>query len=91
MYTHAPVELCKKKGAKKIIVAVPVAGRQAIQKFSQMADEVIVLESPVNFYAVAQVYENWHDVSDEEVLNFFKRVSSQDYKVFISTLSKLVI
>ena len=70
---HVAVELCRKEGAKRIIIAVPVAGRQAIQKFSQMADEVIVLESPVNFYAVAQVYENWYDVSDEEVLEFLKR------------------
>ena len=70
---HVAVELCRKEGAKRIIVAVPVAGRQAIQKFSQMADEIVVLESPVNFYAVAQVYENWYDVSDEEVLAFLKR------------------
>jgi putative phosphoribosyl transferase len=70
---HVAVELCRKEGAKRIIVAVPVASRQAIQKFSQMADEVVVLESPVNFYAVAQVYENWYDVSDEEVLEFLKR------------------
>lgn len=70
---HVAVELCRKEGAKRIIVAVPVASRQAIQKFSQIADEVVVLESPVNFYAVAQVYENWYDVSDEEVLDFLKR------------------
>ena len=70
---HVAVELCRGKGAKKIIVAVPVAGRETIQKFSQMADELIVLESPVDFYAVAQVYENWYDVSDQEVLGFLKR------------------
>ena len=70
---HVAVELCRKKEAKKIIVAVPVASQQAIEKFSQIADEVVVLESPVNFYAVAQVYENWYDVSDEEVLDFLKR------------------
>lgn len=68
---HVAVELCRKKEAKKIIVSVPVASAQAIQKFSQMADEVVALESPTNFYAVAQVYKNWYDVSDEEVLNFF--------------------
>jgi len=68
---HVAVELCRKEGAKRIIVAVPVAGRQTIEKFSKMADDVVVLESPVNFYAVAQVYENWYDVSDEEVLSFF--------------------
>ena len=68
---HVAVELCRKKEAKKIIVAAPVADRQTIEKFSQMADEVVILESPLNFYAVAQVYENWYDVSDEEVLHFF--------------------
>lgn len=68
---HVAVELCRKKGVRKVIVAVPVASRQAIDKFMQMADDVVVLESPVNFYAVAQVYENWYDVSDEEVLSFF--------------------
>ncbi len=65
---HTAVELCRKAEAGRIIVAVPVAGREAIEKFSEMADEVVVLESPANFYAVAQVYENWYDVSDEEVL-----------------------
>jgi len=70
---HVAVELCRKKEAKRIIVAVPVASRQAIEKFSQIADEVVVLESPVNFHAVAQVYENWYDVSDEEVLDFLKK------------------
>ena len=70
---HVAVELCRKEGAKRIIVAVPVASRQAIEKFSHIADEVVVLESPVHFYAVAQVYENWYDVSDEEVLDFLKR------------------
>lgn len=70
---HAAVELCKKAKAKKIIVAVPVAGRQTIETFSKMVDKVIVLESPVPFYAVAQVYENWYDVSDEEVLSFLHK------------------
>lgn len=42
-------------------------------KFSRMADEVVVLESPANFYAVAQVYEHWCDVSNEEALEIFRR------------------
>lgn len=69
---HTAVELCKKHKAKKIIVAVPVAGRRSIEEFSHMVDEIIVLESPSHFHAVAQVYENWYDVSDAEVLNLLK-------------------
>ncbi len=65
---HTAVALCRKQEARKIVVAVPVAGTRSIEEFSKMADEVVVLESPLNFYAVAQVYEQWRDVSDEEVL-----------------------
>lgn len=70
---HAAVELCRKRGAGKVVVAVPVAGEQSIRKFTRMADEVVVLESPEFFYAVAQVYEHWRDVSDEEALEIFRR------------------
>jgi len=45
----------------------------AIQKFRELADGIVVLESPPNFYAVAQVYENRYDVSDEEVFEIMRR------------------
>ncbi|WP_295421439.1 phosphoribosyltransferase [Sulfurovum sp.] len=70
---HAAISLCKKQHAGRIIVAVPVAAMRAIEEFSQIVDEIVVLESPANFHAVAQVYENWYDVSDEEVLEICKR------------------
>jgi len=65
---HAAVSLCRKQEAGKIVVAVPVAGARSIDEFAHIADEIVVLESPLHFYAVAQVYEKWRDVSDEEVL-----------------------
>ncbi len=71
---HVAVALCKKQGAGKIIIAVPVAGASAIAKFSPMVDELVVLESPYNFHAVAQVYEDWYDVSDEEVLDILSKI-----------------
>ena len=62
------VTLCKKKKAKKIIVAAPVAGIGVFEEFEKIADEVVVLEKPLAFRAVADAYENWYDVSDEEVI-----------------------
>ena len=70
---HAAVELCRKQRVKEVIVAVPVAGYHAIQKFRELADGIVVLESPPIFYAVAQVYENRYDVSDEEVFEIMRR------------------
>ncbi len=70
---HAAVEMCRKAGAARIVVAVPVAGPYAVAEFSRLADDLVVLESPPNFHAVAQVYRNWYDVSDEEVLAIMER------------------
>ncbi len=69
----AAVEMVKKQNPKKIVIATPVASKRSIEYFSKLVDEVVVLESPLNFYAVAQVYLNWYDVSDEEVLELLKR------------------
>lgn len=70
---HAAVQMCRNSGASRIVIAVPVAGARSISEFSRIVDELIVLESPINFYAVAQVYAHWYDVSDAEVLALMRR------------------
>ena len=70
---HAAVQMCRNSGASRIVIAIPVAGARSVSEFSRSVDELIVLESPINFYAVAQVYEHWYDVSDAEVLALMHR------------------
>jgi predicted phosphoribosyltransferase len=62
------INLCQSRKAKKVIVAVPVTGRQVEQEIGRLVDKIVVLETPRFFHAVAQVYKNWYDVSDEEVV-----------------------
>ncbi len=75
---RAAIMLCKKQQVKKIIAAVPVAGREVALQISKLVDETVVLEMPYNFHAVAQVYENWYDVSDEEALEIIGRIGIKD-------------
>jgi putative phosphoribosyl transferase len=69
---RAAIELCENKKAGKIVVAVPVAGREVAEKLQEKVDELVVLEIPAYFRAVAQAYERWYDVSDEEVLDLLR-------------------
>ncbi|WP_292376282.1 phosphoribosyltransferase [Methanosarcina sp. UBA411] len=69
---RAAIELCKNRKAGKIVVAVPVAGREVAEELQKKVDELVVLETPAYFRAVAQAYERWYDVSDEEVLDLLK-------------------
>lgn len=61
------IEYVKSEGATKIIVAVPVAPTDTIRTLKNKAD-VRVLESPAFFSAVGEWYENFPQVSDEEVI-----------------------
>jgi len=70
---RASIDMCKKNNAGKIIVAVPVSGSETAQEIEKIADELIILEMPPYFRAVAQIYLNWHDVSDQEVQNFMRK------------------
>ena len=66
------VKTVKKLKAKKVIVAVPVGGREAVNEIKREVSKLICLEIPYPFYAVAQAYKQWHDVSDDEVLNIIR-------------------
>jgi predicted phosphoribosyltransferase len=73
---RAAVYLCKNKKAKKIIVAAPVSGQNIEKEFAGLADEVVILEKPVFFSAVAQAYENWYDVSYTEAASLLQKWQS---------------
>lgn len=69
---RASIMLCINKGAGKIVVATPVTGPDTAYEIGKLAHEIIVLKKPPLFRAVAQVYRNWYDVSDEEVLEIIR-------------------
>lgn len=67
------IKLCRNQNAKKIIVVAPVSGIDTFNEMKKIADEIYVLEIPYNFMAVAQVYLNWHDATDEEVIELMEK------------------
>lgn len=74
--TQAAVMMCRNKNAKKIVVAAPVASSSATRELARTADEVVIIEKPAIFFAVADFYKNWYDVPDEEVPGFIQKADS---------------
>jgi putative phosphoribosyl transferase len=50
-----------------VVLAVPVAPPESIARLALEADEVVCLVAPASFYAVGQYYDNFSQVTDDEV------------------------
>lgn len=71
----AAIKSIKKQGARKIIIAVPVAPADTIEKLAKEVDEVICLAVPDYFYAVGQQYQEFDQTTDQEVIRLVKDLS----------------
>src|SRR4030065_1075040 len=63
----------RKRGAKSVIVAIPVGPPSTIRELAQEADHAICLHTPESFQAIGQFYEDFAQTSDEEVKSLLKR------------------
>lgn len=68
------IHVLRKSEPGKIVIAVPVASESAMEKLSQEADEVIALLVPEEFYGVGAFYEDFNQVSDDEVIFYLDKL-----------------
>ncbi len=73
----ASIKMCKKRNPEKLIVASPVSSSSVEKKLNYMVDETVILKKPTFFRAVAQVYENWYDVPDSEVIEILNKFNTK--------------
>ena len=67
-----------KQQCKRLVIAVPVAPAEVLDDLNQVADEVIVLYTPEPFIAIGRFYEDFAQVSDNEVKEIMRKYG---YKV----------
>jgi putative phosphoribosyl transferase len=73
----ATVNLIRKSNPGKIVIGVPVASKSAIEKLSKEVDEVIAVLVPESFSGVGAFYENFEQVSDEEVMAYLDKLRTE--------------
>ncbi len=69
---EAAVLSARRQGAKKIMIAVPVASASAIERLERIADSIIALITDPGFEAVGAYYESFPQTGDEEVLGLLQ-------------------
>lgn len=64
----AAISTLKKEKIKRIVAALPVASRDSEGEIRNMVDECVCLDAPYDFMAVGNYYQDFTQVSDEEVV-----------------------
>jgi putative phosphoribosyl transferase len=76
---HAAALWIKAHKCRKLIIAVPVGPKETVDRLAEIADSVVTIDAPVSFEAVGEFYEDFSQVSDEEVRTIMQK---HGYKPF---------
>ncbi|HYZ92304.1 MAG TPA: phosphoribosyltransferase family protein [Actinomycetota bacterium] len=63
----AAAKLLRSREPKRLVLAVPVAPREGVERAREVYDEVVAVHTPEPYYAVGQWFVDFHQVSDDEV------------------------
>jgi putative phosphoribosyl transferase len=69
----AAVQSLRKRGAARVVLAVPVAAPESARKLRRYADEVVCAKEPFDLWAVGFWYEDFTPTTDEEVAALLAR------------------
>jgi predicted phosphoribosyltransferase len=76
MTLQAAIEEVKADQPARLIVAVPVAPYDTAQRFADLVDCVVTVDTPIEFGgSVGAYYEDFRQVSDEDVLDELRRLA----------------
>ena len=71
----AAAQCVKAQKCRQLIIAVPVGPRDTIEKLREVADKVVVINAPVSFQAVGEFYQDFSQMTDNEVKTIMRRHS----------------
>lgn len=69
----AAVKYVKKKGAAVVVIAVPVAAARSAAALRKAVHEIVALEERTDLVSVGQWYEDFTQVSNEEVIRLLAK------------------
>lgn len=70
---RAACEVARAHGAARVVLAAPVCAPESAAALRREVDELVCLEIPDGFAAVGQYYQDFHQVSDDEVVEMLER------------------
>ena len=71
--TRAAIIALRQLKPASIVLAAPIAPASTCRRLRREVDDLICLDTPETFYAIGEFYEDFSQVSDEEVTTLLQR------------------
>jgi putative phosphoribosyl transferase len=71
------IEVVRRRGAKRVVLAVPVAPPDTLVELGEVADEVVCLEAPARFGSIGAFYADFSQTTDAEVAGLLAAVADR--------------
>ena len=75
---RAAILALKERGPGRLVLAVPVCPPRTADLLLREVDELVVLDAPADFFAVGSYYEDFEQVSDEEVVRLLELARAEE-------------
>lgn len=69
--------IARAQGAVRVVLAVPIAPRGWTRRLEDVADELVSLDTPDDFFAIGQFYGDFSQTSDQEVSDCLRQASAR--------------
>jgi putative phosphoribosyl transferase len=72
------IRMLKANAPARLVIAVPVSSIEAAERIRKEVDDFICLHTPYPFFGVGRFYENFSQVTDEEVIHFLDELNAKN-------------
>lgn len=75
---HAAIQSIRDQHPRRVVLAVPVAASQSLRELTPLVDHVVALLAPSDLQAIGHWYDDFTQVTDDEVVALLERAREAD-------------
>ena len=79
--------VARAQGAKRVVLAVPVAPPDTVEALSEVADEVVAVEIPSRLSSIGQWYDDFRQTPDEQVVALLDEAAARAMPEVAATIT----
>jgi predicted phosphoribosyltransferase len=74
---RAAIEQVRTRGARRVVLAVPLAPQESVATMDLVADDFVALQTPRWLLSIGEHYQDFSQTSDDEVTALLRRAAGQ--------------